>query len=303
MAQIVGRQVLIMTILMAVGVICAKTKLVGHQGSKDLAGVLLYIVNPFLVLLSFQQEYSATILRNFLMAFAVSALVIGISTIASVLITVRKQKNWEIERYAYIFRNVGFFGIPIVSSVLGAEGVLYLSAFIAVFNIWNWSYGVTFMKGGSDKSGIREMLKNMINPTIIATIIGFILFVGQISLPSILSDSFWYVANMNTPIAMILAGVVLAESSISDIIKDKRCFRVTAVILVAFPLLLILFVRLLPIARTIQIVVSIALACPAATTLNMFSLRFDKDAAYAARINSVSTLLSAITIPLLMLLY
>lgn len=303
MALVVGRQVLIMVIIMAIGVITVRTKLVTRQGAKDFSGLLLYIVNPCLVFISFQQDYSYEKLMNFLSSFVISAFVIALSTAAAVLLTRKKSKNWEIERFSYIFRNVGFFGIPVVGSVYGAEGVFYLSAFIAVFNIWCWSYGITFMKSGKERISIKEMIVNMVNPTIIATIIGFILFVLQLRLPAVVDESFTYIADMNTALAMLIIGFTLSENSVRDIVHDKQCLRVTSLMLVVFPLIEILVVRALPINIMIRVVVSISAACPAATTINMFALRFDKDAAYAARINSVSTLFAVITIPLLMLLY
>jgi len=303
MVLLVGRQVLIMVLIIAVGVITSKTKLISTQGARDLSGLLLYIVNPFLVFISFQQDYTSDLLNNFLLAFACSILVIGMSTAAAVILTRKKGKDWEVERFAYIFRNVGFFGIPVVSSIYGAEGVFYLSAFIAVFNIWCWSYGVTFMKGGQKRIQLKEMLSNMVNPTIIATGIGFVMFIFRLHLPSILTDSFTYIADMNTPLAMLITGVVLCESSLKEIIFDKRCYRMLIWTQIVFPFFEILVIRALPVNIMVRVVVSICAACPVAAAINMFALRFDKDEAYAAKINSVTTIMAAVTIPLMMLLY
>jgi len=303
MALIVGRQVLIMLIIMVIGWISAKTKLIHDEGRKDLAAVLLYVVNPFLVFLSFIREFSMDALRKFLLTFALSAMLMIILSLISWFLTRHKKKDWEIERYCFAFRNCGFFGIPIISSVYGAEGVFYLSAFLAAFNIWNWSYGVTIMKSGDKKIGAKEVLHNMMNPTIIATIIGFIVFIASYTPPSILTDSFQYISDMNTPLAMLVAGSLLAGSSLLDMLKDWRCLRTSLIAMALIPAIIIPLIRILPVDLMIRVVLSIAAACPIGTTTNLFALRFDKNVEYAARVYSVTTVMSVVTIPLFMLLY
>jgi len=303
MALIIGKQIIIMLILMAVGFLCTKAGLITEQGAKDLSGILMYAVSPLVVLLSFQQEFSQKMLMNFLITITVSAFIIGMSTVGAILLTHKKKKDWEIDRFSLIFRNTGFFGIPVVSSVFGTEGVFYLSAFLVVFNIWCWSYGITIMKNETARISVRTMLHNMLNPNIIAIGIGFILFISSVTFPDVLSAGFQYMADLNTPLAMLIIGYGLSKNSIKDLLEDKRIIKMSLLTLIVFPLVEISIIHVLPIDLTIRIVVSIASACPIATVLNMFVLRYDKDTAYAARINSVTTILSAATIPLMMLFY
>ena len=108
---------------------------------------------------------------------------------------------------------------------------------------------------------------------------------------------------MNTPLAMLVAGSLLAGSSLLDMLKDWRCLRTSLIAMALIPAIIIPLIRILPVDLMIRVVLSIAAACPIGKTTNLFALRFDKNVEYAARVYSVTTVMSVVTIPLFMLLY
>ncbi|MFV0528755.1 MAG: AEC family transporter [Lachnospiraceae bacterium] len=303
MVQIVVQRILMMLLIIVIGFIACKVKLLSKEGGKQLSNLLMYIVNPLLILLSFQQSFEMRLLKNFLLVFLISFLALALMTLASHFLVRKEGPDRPIERYALIYGNCGFFGIPIVNSIYGAEGIFYLTAFMAAFNIFNWSLGITMMKGNDEKMQVREVLRNLVNPTIIGTVIGFGLFLSSITLPGLLSNGLQLVADMNTPLAMIVAGIALSQNKISEVIKNRRLPLIVLLLLVVSPAIVIIPLYFIPVAVELKVIVSIACACPAGTTINTFALKFDKNAGYAAQIYSISTICSAITIPLFLLLY
>lgn len=303
MALIVGRQILIMVVIIAVGFIVGRIGLMSDKGVNELSGVLLYVINPLLILMSFQQDYSAELMQGFVTMLLYGLLIYVISTALAILLTFRKGKNWEVDRSAYIYRNVGFFGIPVINSIYGAEGVFYLSAFIAAFNIWCWSYGVTIMKDSSSSGfSIRRMLRNMINPSIIMVGVGMVLFVLQIRLPSVIGDAFNDIGSMNTAIAMMITGIILGRSDLRSLL-DRHYLFMDVMVQLVMPFIEILIIRLFPLDDTLKVILGICAACPVASTVNMFALRFGRDYDYASKLNIITTISAAATIPLLMLMF
>lgn len=303
MALIVMQRISIMFIIIIVGFICFRTKLVTKEGGKDLSNILMYIVNPLIILFAFQRAYSREALQSFLIAFALSMVAIGISIGAANLLIRKHSEDRPLEKYALVYTNCGFFGIPIVNSIYGMDGVFYLSAFIAAFNIFNWSHGISLMEGDNERRPLKEVLLHLVNPTTVMTIVGFILFMNNVKIPVNIGAGLQYIADMNTPLAMLIAGIALAQNSIHDIKNNKRLVKIIPLKLIIVPALTIIPLWFLSLPEEIKVIITIALACPSAASMNAFALQFNKNSSYSSQIFSITTIGSAITIPLFMLLY
>ena len=195
------------------------------------------------------------------------------------------------------FSNNGYIGIPLVQGVFGAEGVIYMTMFVTVFNIILWTVGVLFMTG---KTSLRQAVKNLCSPAIFMVLLGLVFFFLNISLPPILLEPLQTVGDMNTPFAMLIAGATLAGSNLLGCLKRPRLYLLSAAKLLLIPLLTVLalvgFVRLGVDSMLITIVV-IGVACPTAAACTMFAHRYQKDSAYASELFAATTILSAATIP------
>ena len=103
----------------------------------------------------------------------ISALAIFLSIGVS-LVSFRKEppERRKVLRFATIFSNAGFMGIPLVQGIVGERGVVYGSFFIAVFNVICWTYGYRMMSGGA-KVSLRTVL---LNPGIIGLAVGLPLY-------------------------------------------------------------------------------------------------------------------------------
>ena len=107
------------------------------------------------------------------------------------------------------------------------------------------------------------------------------------------------IASMNTPLGMIVAGANLAQGNILKSLKNKRLYYLSFIKLIVYPLAGIIILWLLPLEFEVAFTVFIALACPAGASVVMFAQRYDRDAYYGSEIFVITTLLSAITLPLL----
>jgi len=138
MTILIFEQLLKMFFIMLLAFLCYKIKLVSQEGNRSVSNLLLLVVNPCLILTVYQEtEYDPELIRGLLLAFAAAALchVIGI-IITSVLIRPQDRPDCSIERYSAMYSNCGFIGIPLVSNVLGGNGVFYLTAYMVSFNLF-----------------------------------------------------------------------------------------------------------------------------------------------------------------------
>lgn len=295
--MIVLKQVIIMALLILTGVICFKTNIVSKEASKSLSSLVLMVVNPIVIIVSYQVKFNIKLLKGLLLALVFSVISIGTAIVLSHIFIRRKDEKLPLERFACIYSNCGFMGIPLVKGVYGTEGVFYLTAFMTVFNLLVWTHGVFIMQGKFKLKMLAEALKA---PAVIATALGFILFVLKISIPATLFETMSFLADMNTPLAMIAAGITIAQTNILKSLRNIRLYLVALISLVAVPAATAGILCFMPVNSIITGTVILASACPAAATGTLFAIRYKKDSLYASELFALTTLLSIATLPVIM---
>lgn len=292
---IVLRQSIIMFVYMAIGGLLFQKGLITKEGSKSLANLLLYVVLPCVVVKSFcvarTPERVSGLLVSFLAAFGILLLAMAVSHLLF-------QKN-PIDDFGAAFSNAGFMGFPLVAAVQGSEAIFYAAGFVALLNALQWTYGQSLISGDPGYRSPKAILKN---PLVLSLLLGMLIFCFELPVPAIASDLLAALAALNAPLAMVILGVYLAQTDAKTLFNDPHLYVVAAARLVLIPLLTILVLKLLPaqyaaIATTLVIVA----AAPIGSNVAVYAQKLGKDYAYAVRGVCLSTLLSAITMPLLML--
>lgn len=298
MFVLIVSQLFKMLVILLVGILCCRIGLVTAEGSRCISNLLLNIVNPCLIITVYQTDYNESLVAGLLVSF-VAAIVSHIISILISTLLIRKDSSADsgLERYASVYSNCGFIGIPLIGSVLGNEGVFYLTAYMTVFNLLTWTHGLSLMKGNFRLRNLRD---GLLSPMVLSTALAMLLFFVQFRIPDSLLDSMNYIADMNTPLAMMVAGFSVAHSNLKKICTNHRIYRVAALKLIIVPLAVLIFLSLLPLNSTVAYTTLIATACPTATTIAMMSILYDKNHTYASEIFSFTTVLSILTIPAIM---
>lgn len=300
LAEITISKIIVMFIIMLVGMICYRVRLIDERTNEKLSNVLLLLISPLLIFTSYQREFNPDMLYGLLSAIFLAAVshLIAI-VVAGILIKKNGAIDWEIERMSAIYSNCGFMGIPLVNEVFGAEGVFFMTAYVTVFNLLIWTHGVILMTGQTD---MRSCIKALKTPSIFAIVIGLACYLCHITLPAVLLEPLQSIANMNTPLAMLVAGVSVASSDIKTMLKKKRSYYMCGIRLVLIPLLTLFVLKLFQMDKMVTTTIIMAAACPAGATGTLFALRYKKNAIYAAELFGMSTVFSLVTIPFVMLI-
>lgn len=299
MAVIAFNQICIMFFIIIVGIICYKTKIIDNETNKRLSDIVLLLVNPVVIFISYQREFEAKLLTGLLISLALALITHLLCIMISILVLRGKKHKADIaiERFAIIYSNCGFIGIPLVNGILGSEGVFYLTAYMTVFNLVVWTHGMITMSGKSDK---KSIIKAITSPAVIATLLGFIFFISKIILPDILANAMTYIGSMNTPLAMLVAGVTIAQTDFIKLISKIRSYYIAIIKLLIIPIIMLLIFMQFDIPRIVLLTSILACACPTAATINLFSIRYEKNFIYASELFAITTILSLLTIPLVM---
>ncbi len=312
---------LVSLLLLAVpGYILAKIKLFGEGASNALSVLVLYGGQPALMIVSFQganfsAELGLNMLYVFLLAVAVHAVMFGI-----LFLVFRKRRNQSrvrIIKYASVFSNCGFMGIPFLQMLFTGTDVsgdilIYSAIIIGVFNIFNWTVGVYIMTGDIKEVSFKKIA---LNPVIISVVVAFLLFIvfkmpikdlmpqGE-TMDNILEGFMNVIDKISeivTPLSMTVIGIKLANINMKQLFLDKGAYVTAAFKLILMPTIAMFITAFLPVSPLVKYSVFFLLAMPCATSSTLLAVRFGADADFASICVLLSTILSAVTIPLLFL--
>ena len=298
------QQIVVFLLMMACGFAVVKLGLISAKNSRTLSVITIYIVMPCVMINAFQIEYSKSIRNGFFLAVA-AAILIHIFLLAFVKLIGKPLKLSVVERASIIYSNSGNLVIPLVTVVLGEKWVIYASAFLSVQMILMWTHGQSLME---ERAGVNWK-KILCNINLIAIILGIALFFAQIRLPAVLGNAMSQISATLGPICMMMLGMTMTEVNWKDIFSHSRIYLITLLKMVVTPLIILLLLKYLPLAamvkdgQTILLISLMAVITPSATTVVQLAQLYDQEPVYASTINVMTTLVSIVTMPLMVMLY
>ncbi len=290
----VAQQIFILFLLVAVGFILGKTGLIDQNGSVVMSSVVMYAVTPAILVVSFQRELVAADLRNFgtiaLLAAVSTALMIVIASLALPGADPRRR----VLRFASVMSNCAFMGYPLLSAILGPIGIFYCSAYVAVFQLTGWTWGVWNMTGDAGRLKLRPLLTN---PGVMGVAVALALYLLQIRLPAVVLAPLEHLGNLNTPLPMLVVGYQLSHANLRNALRRADAWLCMLLRLLAAPLLTLGLCCLLGVESIAAVVLVAAASAPAAALTSMFAAKFGGDTELASGTVSVQTLCSIATMP------
>ncbi len=252
-----------------------------------------------MIITSFNIKYEAEMVSNAQKILIYSFLIhISLIFISKVFFFKFPKNKQQVFRFITIFSNVGFMGYPVLESIYGGIGVFYAAIFNIPFNILVWTVGVMLFTGEKD---FKSMRKALANPALIAVFIGIILFVFSIKLPMPIETSLKLVGSTTTPISMIIVGSMLAEMKFKDAFSDISVYYAAVVRLLIVPMIIYVSLKILKVDELLLNICVILQAMPAAVMAAIIAEKYGGDSLLASQCVFITTIVSGITIPIVIL--
>ena len=286
---------LMMFLLVGIGFFIRKRGIVNTEGRMNMIDLCLYITLPFNVLHSFMRKWDWNL---FIACGVILLLSAGYNAIAvffsNILFKKQEENRQKSLKYGTIISNSGFLGNPMVEGIYGSEGLLYAALFMLPVRIVMWTIGIAvFLKGRKEK-----LWKNVLtHPCIVAIYAGVIVMVCGIQFPTFVEKTIIGISGSNTPLSMMLVGMMLAEVKPKGLI-DKTMVFYTAIRLLVIPAVVFAITAFLPIDGMLRGITVIMAGMPAPITTALLSAKYGGDEKYATGMVFLSTILSLITLPI-----
>ena len=292
----------VMALIMATGYLAKRIGIFNESSDKTFSGFIVNITCPAMILLSLCEPKEYSDLENLFTFICFCALSIVFSYFVSkpfLKILKYNDNDSIIYRFGMIFGNVAYIGFPLCFSLFGNTGLLYASVYAAIQEAFLWSIGIDIMSGKVN-SGFRRF-KNLLNPNMIAIIIGFVLFSMDVKLPEFLHSTFSSVGSITVPLAYMMVGSGFYKTRIS--MKDvKEILLPTLYKLILIPAIIgvtLYFVNIDPVMKTVLL---LQISMPFAASEVALSKNCGKDSVLASKAVTITTGACLVTLPIVVLL-
>ena len=290
-------------LFIAVGYVARRLKVMQDGFDKALTRFVMAIPLPCMVFNSFRIEYSADKLLDTPLLLVLSVGSMALLFALTTLVTGgAKTKLGRTCRFALLFTNFTFIGLPVVSELYGPEGVFNYVIFTLPIRVMFYGGAAVMLGKRGEKTDWRETLKKFLCEPVIAVLLGFLCYVARIELPEVLTGTIASLGAMASPLGLILCGAILADAKWRDVFKYPAVFAVAAARLLVIPAVMAGLYWLLGVKHEIIRTTVFFFAMPVASLLPTFLLRYDPEAVEARLAGGcmvvVSTLFCVLTIPL-----
>ncbi len=288
-------------LILAVGFFCRKRGILNDSLCNGLSGLIISVCQPCLMLNAMTGlSYSSERVQSGLRAMALGFGIYAFHALLGFVLTRPLQKGAvsTLIEYSTVFTNCAFIGFPILSVLLGETGLFWGGFYCLAHNVVMWTYGMLILRRGNPE--IRMNLRKiLVNSGTISALLGLSFFLFRIQLPSALTGALSSLASLCTPISLLVIGASLAAMPPRTLLTDPHIYYCCLLRLVLSPLLVTLLCVLLRFPDDLTVFAAVMASMPTAAIAAMFARKYQIAPQFAAHQVAMSTLLCALTIPLM----
>ena len=292
-------QMLALLIMIGAGFFLTKTKMMDAHTNTQMSKMIVNLFNPLLIVSSAANSAGLISLHTVGAIAVIASGMFVIFILVGMLLSPLFDKapdQRKIFQMMFVFSNLGFIGIPVVSSILGEEYVVYVSEFLLIYTLVFYTYGVALMDGKFSLSS----LKSMFNPGTISAIASLLIIVLGIQLPGFVKTAISYLGNVTSPMALVAVGFTLAHSDLKKIFGQPKLYLFSVIKLLILPLLMLPLLKLATDSQELISVCIVMFGMPIGNMPLILGNQKGIDGSTCSAAIILTTLLCVLTIPVLL---
>lgn len=310
-------QMLLMFLLIFVGILLRKSKILPEDSGTTLSKLELYALTPALNFHNWAQNCTLDTLTQNTKLILYGAIMVGIAIALayplSKLFVRNSSQSAELDyqrniyKYAMTFGNYGYVGNYIILSVFGSAMFFRYSMFnfIVGFVCSSWGLYILAPKRENGKQSVNDVLKRFFTPPVIAMLLGALVGLTNTKqfIPDFIMNAASNAGDCMGPIAMILAGFVVGAYDFKEMLGKKKVYVAALLRLIVIPAVFMLVLHLVGIEKDIMTLALITFATPLGMNTIVYPAAYGQDTQTGASMTMISTAFSVITIPLMYLVF
>lgn len=283
----------------AVGFAAGRLGVIKPEQRKYLSQLCSQLILPFTILSAASLRVGGRELAGIGIAAAAMLVLQGAASLAALGVTKAfKKPHAECAAFTSLitYPNATFLGLPLCQALFGEIAILYNAALIVAFNVLFFTLQYSLFTG----KGFR--IQNLITPPTIATVMMITMLALGIHFPTPVQTVVANTGAMITPISLMIIGVMVAESNLLAVFKEKRAYVVTLIRNFVFPLATMAALTIVPLDTVARMCILVFLACPCAALTIIYAIQSDSEPELCANAVLMSTLAFALSLPLVVML-
>lgn len=236
----------IMVALLAVGYLFGRKKLVSENARRDIAIIVSRFLLPVYIFQAMSQNINPDNLVSNIAYLGWGTLFIAIAMVTAWLISrivPGSKLNKLMCYYVLSFPNIAYFGYPVTEAAFGTEAMVQFIIFSLPCNLVLNTYGIYVLTSQRNSEDAKFHLNFSILKSLpFELLIGICLGIGagllQIPFPKIVTDFLTFTSNGMSPMAMLLAGLILASQPLSKLFRSGRAYIISVIKIFLMPILL-----------------------------------------------------------------
>lgn len=293
---------LMMFACMIIGFVLNKKKLCPDNTASVLSKLEANVFAPALIISSFSRYCTIDSMSNQYLLILYCLLILAIAmSIAYALSPVftKKGYNRNVYRYALTFGNFGFMGNAIVPAIMGDAALYEYMLFTLPLNVMVYTWGIASLIPKNERT--HNPLKNLLNPSMFAVIIGIALGLTGRSkyIPSFLDSTLSSLGNCMGPVAMLLTGFLIGQYPIQKLLTDKKVYIASFLRLIVLPALFVMILKLLGAENRAITMCLFAFGTPLGLNTVVFPAAYGGNPSTGVSMATISHTACVITIPVM----
>ena len=291
--------------LVVVGYVAGKLGYLGGDFDRQLSRLVINITCPALILSSAMTGTLPDrrfILPLLLISVITYILLTGVAFLFPRYLTKKKVDEGPIG-FALMFGNVGFMGYPVVASIFGHEAVFYAAVLNVVNTFAVFTVGTILITGKEKVEGKRFQKKVLYSTPMLAAYLTMAIVALEINhIPEAISQPLTMLGNITVPAALLIIGSSMSNLPLRSLLGNTTVYATTLFRLVFLPVGIHFLMRALGFSSLVVNINTLVIAMPVATYGTILCLKYEKDVTMMTEVTFITTLLSMISIPLLVML-
>ena len=293
-------------VIVIVGYMAGKLGYMGGDFDRKLSSLVLNWTCPALILSSAMTGELPD--RRFilpLLAISVVTYVVltGVTFWLPRFLTKRKEDEGVVG-FAMMFGNVGFMGYPVVASIFGHEAVFYAAVLNVVNTFAVFTVGTVLVTGKTEVEGPRFQKKVLYGSPMLSAYLTMLIVALQIEdIPAFISQPLTMIGNITVPAALLIIGSSMSQLPLKALMGNTTVYVTTVMRLAVVPIAMYFLCMLLGFDPYVVNINTVVIAMPVATYGTILCLKYGRDTSLMAEVTFITTLLSMITIPLLVMMF
>ncbi len=294
--SIIFVQVAILFVFALIGFSLCKANIIDCENSKFLSTLVVWVFLPATSFKSFSTNFTVKYITEKYDIILTSVVIVVIVSTAAFFVSkilTRDAYRRAVYTYSLTVPNSGYMGIPLTQALYGPSMLINVLLFALPINIYLYSIGYCSL--------IKSKLtfKKLINPPMLAIVIGAVFGLSGLQLPDFVTDFLTVASSPMGPCTMLILGMALSEYNLKKLLKNPMNYVVSLLRLVVIPAIVVVVLKLVNLENVIMPAL-IVYSMPCGLNTVVFPKLVGEDCETGAALTLISTALSMATIPFML---